>query len=319
METIKIKKINNKLNTENIYELIPLKFSTKKYLNRVSRNIGWISKEEQIILRKTTVGIAGCGGMGGLIALTLLRLGVGTIKIADNDFFEESNLNRQVAANRRTIGKSKAIETAIQMRKISEDSNIHIYPMGITNKTVGNFASGCDFVFDEIEFWAIGSRLILHNECNKKKIDFFNCNTVGFQTSLFYFNPFSKKLSEYIGIDEFEGMVLERDLVKSNLDLNGRQKIFNAITKAFVPNIPTYGKFKNGVSIESFVIENLLATNSASILSTNPVFSCGVACNFFLILILRYSGSDRKVEYPPLFPSYISIDSVKLFSKLIKR
>lgn len=53
------------------------------YREMVNRNIGVISVEEQEKLRKSCVAVAGCGGMGGLSAEQLVRLGVGRVKIAD--------------------------------------------------------------------------------------------------------------------------------------------------------------------------------------------------------------------------------------------
>ncbi len=47
------------------------------------------------ILKTSTVGIAGCGGLGSNIAVTLVRSGVGKLIIADHDKVEISNLNRQ--------------------------------------------------------------------------------------------------------------------------------------------------------------------------------------------------------------------------------
>ena len=46
-------------------------------------------------LKKASVGIAGAGGLGSNIALSLARIGVGNIKIVDFDIVEPSNLNRQ--------------------------------------------------------------------------------------------------------------------------------------------------------------------------------------------------------------------------------
>ncbi len=47
------------------------------------------------ILQKSTVGIAGCGGLGSNAAVALARAGIGALIIADHDIVEESNLNRQ--------------------------------------------------------------------------------------------------------------------------------------------------------------------------------------------------------------------------------
>jgi sulfur carrier protein ThiS adenylyltransferase len=46
-------------------------------------------------LRKATVGIAGAGGLGSNIAISLARAGVGRLIVADRDAIEASNLNRQ--------------------------------------------------------------------------------------------------------------------------------------------------------------------------------------------------------------------------------
>jgi sulfur carrier protein ThiS adenylyltransferase len=65
----------------------PLKFA-KKYFSR---------RDPLVLeaLRRSTVGIAGAGGLGSNVALSLARAGVGRLIIADDDRIEPSNLNRQ--------------------------------------------------------------------------------------------------------------------------------------------------------------------------------------------------------------------------------
>lgn len=46
-------------------------------------------------LKKACVGIAGCGGLGSNVALSLARVGIGRLILADYDLVEPSNLNRQ--------------------------------------------------------------------------------------------------------------------------------------------------------------------------------------------------------------------------------
>ncbi|RCK80318.1 MAG: Sulfur carrier protein adenylyltransferase ThiF [Candidatus Ozemobacter sibiricus] len=46
-------------------------------------------------LKRATVGIAGCGGLGSTVAVALARVGIGTLILADFDVVEPSNLNRQ--------------------------------------------------------------------------------------------------------------------------------------------------------------------------------------------------------------------------------
>lgn len=78
-----------------------------------TRNIGFVTKEQQEKLKATRVFIAGVGGMGGAALMTLVRLGVETFTLVDIDTFEVSNLNRQVFADLPSMDKSK-LETTIK-------------------------------------------------------------------------------------------------------------------------------------------------------------------------------------------------------------
>ena len=56
------------------------------YEQAFSRNIGWVTKEEQARLRQKRVAIAGGGGVGGVHAMTLARLGVEPIPVEGATF-----------------------------------------------------------------------------------------------------------------------------------------------------------------------------------------------------------------------------------------
>src|SRR6476661_6591982 len=73
------------------------------YSQAFSRNIGWLTVEEQERLRGARAAIAGLGGVGGGHLLTLARLGVGNFNISDFDYFEIHNFNRQAGAMMSTV------------------------------------------------------------------------------------------------------------------------------------------------------------------------------------------------------------------------
>jgi molybdopterin/thiamine biosynthesis adenylyltransferase len=77
------------------------------YAEAFSRNIGWTTAEEQRVLARSRIAIAGLGGVGGSHLLTLARLGVGNFNIADFDSFEIQNFNRQVGATLSHLGEPK--------------------------------------------------------------------------------------------------------------------------------------------------------------------------------------------------------------------
>ena len=66
------------------------------YQEFTTRNLGFVSAEEQTRLRNASVFVCGTGGMGGSAIMTLIRAGVGRLILADLDAFEVSNLNRQL-------------------------------------------------------------------------------------------------------------------------------------------------------------------------------------------------------------------------------
>ena len=68
-------------------------------------------------LQAATVGIAGCGGIGSNVAVTLTRAGVGHLILADDDLVEISNLNRQ-QFSQTDVGKVKVEALAAQLRAI---------------------------------------------------------------------------------------------------------------------------------------------------------------------------------------------------------
>ena len=75
---------------------------------RYVRNYSLISMEEQRQLLCSKVFVVGLGGLGGYVIELLARLGVGTIVGADGDFFEPTNLNRQLNATFESLGEKKA-------------------------------------------------------------------------------------------------------------------------------------------------------------------------------------------------------------------
>jgi len=65
------------------------------YQQIFGRNIGNITEQEQKKLRKTTIAVAGIGGVGGAALFNLVRIGIGSLKITDPEDFDYSDLNRQ--------------------------------------------------------------------------------------------------------------------------------------------------------------------------------------------------------------------------------
>lgn len=135
---------------------------------RYIRNLGALTEQECAVLRTKTVFVAGCGGLGGYLVEMLLRLGVGTIRAADGDAFEASNLNRQLLSSPSTLGRPKAEAAAARAALVNPD--VRFVPIGefVTKENAAELIRGCDAVLDALD--NISARRILARACAEEGI-----------------------------------------------------------------------------------------------------------------------------------------------------
>lgn len=97
------------------------------YEEMISRNFGFVSEREQELLRSTPVLVCGVGGMGGACVMSLVRAGMERLVLAEFDRFEVSNLNRQLFATLRTVGRGKLEATVEEIGAINPQARIRAY------------------------------------------------------------------------------------------------------------------------------------------------------------------------------------------------
>ena len=135
---------------------------------RYIRNLGALTEEECALLRTKTVFVAGCGGLGGYLVEMLLRLGVGTIRAADGDAFEASNLNRQLLSSPQALGMPKAEAAAARAALVNPGVRFVPIPEFVTEENAARLIRGCDAVLDALD--NIGARRILARACAEEGI-----------------------------------------------------------------------------------------------------------------------------------------------------
>ncbi|MDB1123700.1 ThiF family adenylyltransferase [Vibrio algarum] len=171
----------------------------------VTRNLGLVSKEEQIILRGSRVAVAGCGGLGGRQLIDLVRMGVGSFNIADFDEFSIKNINRQVGATSSTADRPKADVMAEMAKDIHPGVEINIFPDGITQENIDEFVRNADVIVDAVDFFAMPARLMLHRTARKHGKPVVLAAPLGFSGTLSVFVPDGMTFEEYFDInDEME-------------------------------------------------------------------------------------------------------------------
>lgn len=78
-------------------------------------------------LSRSRVAVFGIGGVGGYVCEALARSGVGSFDLVDNDKVSVTNLNRQIIATHRTIGKEKVEVMKERIMEINPDAHIRVY------------------------------------------------------------------------------------------------------------------------------------------------------------------------------------------------
>jgi molybdopterin/thiamine biosynthesis adenylyltransferase len=166
-----------------------------------SRNLGWVTRDEQRTLRDKCVAIAGLGGVGGVHLLTLARLGVGRFRLAEFDTFDLANFNRQAGASLRTIGKPK-LDVMSEMA-LDIDPTIEITPFreGVDARNVDAFLAGADLFVDGLDFFALDERQLVFARCASLGIPATTVAPLGMGAALLNFLPGRMTFDQYFGLD----------------------------------------------------------------------------------------------------------------------
>lgn len=167
------------------------------YSQAFSRNIGWVTVDEQNRLRNARAAIAGLGGVGGGHLLTLARLGVGNFTIADFDHFEVHNFNRQAGAMMSTVGQPKSDTLARMARDINPTADIRVFGEGVTPDNVDDFLKDVDIYIDSIDYFSVESRRLLFAECYKRNIPAVTAAPLGMGVGFLYFKPGRMSFEDY--------------------------------------------------------------------------------------------------------------------------
>ena len=118
-----------------------------------------LGKEKVDILKNSKVAIFGIGGVGSFVLEGLARAGIGSFILVDNDTISESNLNRQLVATTKTIGRPKVEVAKERVLEINPNANIEIYKEffmpdtreEIIDKSIDYIVDAIDTVSSKIE------------------------------------------------------------------------------------------------------------------------------------------------------------------------
>ncbi len=133
----------------------------------------WYSRTELLIgkegiekLKNSKVAIFGIGGVGSYTAEALGRAGLGSVVLVDDDDICLTNINRQIHATRKTVGKSKVDTMKDRLLDINPEMNIITHKILYNEETSEMLLSrDLDYVVDAIDM--VSSKIDLVVRCTE--------------------------------------------------------------------------------------------------------------------------------------------------------
>ena len=145
---------------------------------RFSRTELLIGKENVERLGRARVAVFGVGGVGGCAVEALVRSGVGTLDLIDADVVSLSNVNRQIIATEKTVGRAKVDVAKERALEINPDIKVNIYKIFYLPETAGQFDFTLyDYVVDAID--TVTGKLGLIMQAKEAGVPVISCMGAG--------------------------------------------------------------------------------------------------------------------------------------------
>ena len=167
-------------------------------------------------LKSKSVLILGVGGVGGYVAESLVRSGIGTLILVDFDTIDETNINRQIIALESTIGLKKVDVLEKRIKEIN--SNINVIKI---DKFIDS--DNYTLLFDyDIDYFVDACDTV---STKKAVIKYCLDNDINFITSMGTGNKFDPSKLEIVDIRKTVNDPLARIMRKYIKDLKTNKKV----------------------------------------------------------------------------------------------
>ena len=117
-------------------------------------------------LKNSRVAVFGVGGVGGYVCEALARSGVGTFDLIDKDTVALSNINRQIIATHKTVGRDKVEVMKERMLDINPNVKVNIYKVFFLSENADDFPfAEYNYVVDAVD--TVTAKIALVMQCQK--------------------------------------------------------------------------------------------------------------------------------------------------------
>lgn len=138
-------------------------------LNQFSRTQLLLGEAAMEKLKNSRVAVFGVGGVGGYVCEALVRSGVGCFDLIDDDKVCLTNINRQIIATRKTVGKYKVEVMKDRILEINPDAAVNMHQCFFLPENADEFPfEEYDYVVDAVD--TVTAKIELVMKCREKGV-----------------------------------------------------------------------------------------------------------------------------------------------------
>lgn len=232
--------------------------------NRFSRTELLIGKEAIEKLNKSKVAVFGIGGVGSYVVEGLARAGVGSFILVDKDEVDITNINRQIIATTKTVGRPKVEVAKERILEINPEARVEIYQEFFLPETKGILDESIDYIVDAVD--TVTAKIELIVRANKLNIPIISSMGTGnkldptrfevtdiYKTSVCPLAKVMRKELKTRGIKKLKVIYSKEEPIKVSQICNNTKQVPGSIS--FVPSVA-------GLIIAGEVIKDIIKSNS---------------------------------------------------------
>ena len=129
-----------------------------------------IGHEGQERLKESRVSIIGIGGLGCFSSVQLAAMGVGYLRLIDQDVAERTNLHRQILFDTDALGYPKVETAQRKLKALNPNVEIESLPLTVNEETADEAVKDVDVVVDGLDH--LGPRYAINRACVRRGIPY---------------------------------------------------------------------------------------------------------------------------------------------------
>jgi len=172
------------------------------YEQAFCRNNNLCKSWNQDKIRQAKVAVIGCGGVGGLHAMNLARMGIENIILVDPDVFELSNLNRQYGSSTKSVGRHKVVVVKRDIVAINPEAKVDVIVGRFCLDNASDIIHEVDIIIDGLDVFSFQARLELYRTARAYGKTVINSGPFSFGAGLIVFGKDSMAFEDYFDIHD---------------------------------------------------------------------------------------------------------------------